>query len=81
MQAIKSGTLMYVPQLLGSGNLTVRSVGAGLIAHLLCLFDFNWGPKSQVILSLINLLHQVEPLASAYFNLKLTERYYRPVDL
>lgn len=64
MQVLKNGALLSVPNLLNSRSLVVRVVGAGLISHLLNLFDYNWGANHGVFRALIGLIHQGEEFAA-----------------
>lgn len=53
MQILKDGALLYVPNLLNSRALVVRAVGAGMITHLLGLFDYSWGENTNIFKSAI----------------------------
>lgn len=63
MQVLKDGALMAVPSLLNSRALIVRVVGAGIITHLLGMFDYSWGTNEAILASLVDLMNQCEDYA------------------
>jgi len=82
MQVLKDGALLAVPSLLNARALVVRAVGAGLIAHLLGLFDYSWGTNLGVFNHLVDLLNQCEDYAGIIAATAIFELVHRDkVDL
>ena len=63
MQVLKDGALLAVPSLLNARALVVRVVGAGIITHLLGLFDYSWGTNVGIFKALVDLMNQCEDYA------------------
>ena len=82
MQILKDGALLAVPSLLNSRALVVRVVGAGLITHLLGLFDYSWGTNLSIFRSLVDLMNQCEEYAGIVAASAIFELVHRDkVDL
>lgn len=82
MQVLKDGALLAVPSLLHSRALVVRVVGAGIITHLLGLFDYSWGTNLSIFKSLVDLMNQCEDYAGIVAASAIFELVHRDkVDL